>query len=90
MLGTCGRKRIPYASVLTQAEDIKFEARLASYTDDELNSLNVSSRKVTKEERRRSKDNMWVDILVASHPHRAANQDAEVRRPGGPQPRNAS
>jgi len=22
-----------------------------------------------------------VDILVASHPHRAANQDAEVRRP---------
>jgi hypothetical protein len=31
-----------------------------------------------------------VDILVASHSRRAGNQDAGLRRPGGPQPRNAS
>jgi hypothetical protein len=45
---------------------------------------------MTKEERRRSKDDAWVDILVASHSRRAGNQDAEIRRPGGPRPRNAS
>jgi len=45
---------------------------------------------MTKEERRRSKDDAWVDILVASHSRRAGNQDAELRRPGGPRPRNAS
>jgi len=43
-----------------------------------------------KEERRRSKDDAWVDILVASHSRRAGTQDAELRRPGGPRPRNAS
>jgi hypothetical protein len=45
---------------------------------------------MTKEERHRSKDDAWVDILVASHSRRAGNQDAELRRPGGPRPRNAS
>lgn len=74
----------------SQAEDIEFETRLASYSDDELNSLNTNSRKMTKEEKRRSKDDAWVDILVASHSRRAGNQDAELRRPGGPRPRNAS
>ena len=39
---------------------------------------------------RSERDDAWVDILVASHSRRAGNQDAEVRRPGGPQPRNAS
>ena len=65
------------------AEDIDFETRLASYSDDELNSLNSNMRKQSKHERRRSKDDAWVDILVASHSRRAANQDAEIRRPGG-------
>jgi hypothetical protein len=69
--------------------NIEFETRLASYSDDELNSLNSNSRKLTKEERRRSKDDAWVDILVASHSRRAGNQDAELCRPGGPRPRNA-
>ncbi len=69
------------------AEDIDFETRLASYSDDELNSLNTSMRKQGKHERRRSKDDAWVDILVASHERRASNQDAEIRRPGGPRPR---
>jgi hypothetical protein len=45
---------------------------------------------MTKEERRRSKDDAWVDILVASHSRHPGNQDAELRRPGGPRPRNAS
>ena len=82
----------PRTSGLTpsQAEDVEFETRLASYSDDELNSMNTNSRKMTKEERRRSKDDAWVDILVASHSRRAGNQDAELRRPGGPRPRNAS
>jgi hypothetical protein len=43
-----------------------------------------------KEERRRSKDDAWVDILVMSHSWCAGNQDAELRRPGGPRPCNAS
>jgi hypothetical protein len=45
---------------------------------------------MTKEERRRSKGDAWVDILVASHSRHAGNQDAELHRPGGPRPRNAS
>jgi hypothetical protein len=75
----------------SQAEDIDFETRLASYSDDELNSINTNSRKLSKEERRRSKDDAWVDILVASHSRRAGNQDAEHRRPaGGPRLRNVN
>ena len=74
----------------SQAEDIDFETRLASYSDDELNSVNTNSRKLSKEERRRSKDDAWVDILVASHSRRAGNQDAEIRRAGGPRHRNVS
>ena len=74
----------------SQAEDVEFETRLARYSDDELKSINANSRKGTKEERRRSKDDAWVDILVASHSRRAGNQGAELRRPGGPRPRNAS
>ncbi|KAH9172544.1 hypothetical protein EDB89DRAFT_1851067 [Lactarius sanguifluus] len=57
------------------AEDIEFETRLASYSDDELNSINTNMRKQSKHERRRSKDDAWVDILVASHDRRATNQD---------------
>ncbi|KAN0128116.1 hypothetical protein V8E53_014097 [Lactarius tabidus] len=65
------------------AEDIDFETRLASYSDDELNSLNTTNmrKKQSKHERRRSKDDAWVDILVASHSRRATNQDADIRRP---------
>jgi len=54
-----------------QAEDVEFETRLTSYSDDELNSINANSRKMTKEEWRRSKDDAWVDILVARHSRRA-------------------
>ena len=74
----------------SQTEDVEFETRLASYSDDELDGINANSRKMMKEERRRSKDDAWVDILVASHSRRAGNQDAELCRPGRPRPRNAS
>ena len=82
----------PRTSGLTplQAEDVEFETRLASYSDDELSSINTKSRKMSKKERRWSKDDARVDILVASHSHRAGNQDAVLRRPGGPRARNAS
>ena len=82
----------PRTSGLTpsQAEDVEFVTRLASYSDDDLNSINANSRKMTKEARRRSKDYAWVNILVASHSRRAGNQDAELRCPGGPRPRNVS
>jgi hypothetical protein len=70
------------------AEDIDFETRLASYSDDELNSLNTNMRKQSKHERRRSKDDAWVDILVASHSRRATNQDADIRRNTGVGPRS--
>ena len=44
---------------------------------------------MSKEERRQSKDDAWMNILVASHSRRAGNQDTEHRRPGGgPRPRN--
>jgi hypothetical protein len=47
----------------SQAEDIDFETRLASYGNDERNNLNTNSRKLSKEERRRSKEEAGVDIL---------------------------
>ena len=86
------RSSHPRTSGLTpsQAENVEFETRLASYSDDELNSTNANSRKMTKEECRRSKDDAWVDILVVSHSRRAGNQDAEVYCTGGRRPRNAS
>jgi len=82
----------PHTSGLTpsQAEDVEFETCLASYSNDELNSINANSRKMTKEERRQSKDDAWVDILVVSHSRHAGNQDADVRCPRGPRPCNAS
>ncbi|KAN0129056.1 hypothetical protein V8E53_013206 [Lactarius tabidus] len=63
-------------------KDIDFETRLASYSDDELNSLNTTNMrsKLSKHERRRSKDDAWVDILVASHSRRATDQDVDMRR----------
>ena len=72
------------------AEDIDFETRLASYSDDELNSINANMRKQSKHEHRRSKHDAFVDILVVSHSRRVSDQDADIRRPGGARPRNVS
>jgi hypothetical protein len=45
---------------------------------------------MTKHERRASKDDAWVDILVANHSRRTGNMDADFRRPGGPRARNGN
>ena len=64
--------------------------RLASYSKDELNSVNKKLRNQSKHERRRSKDDAWLDILVASYLRLISNQDADIRRPGGARSSNAS
>lgn len=55
-------------------ENIDFETRLASFSDDD---LPLDSR--SKHARRQSKDDAWVDILVANNNRRMAGQDAELR-----------
>lgn len=58
------------------AEDIDFETQLASYSDDDLNNLNITNmrRKQSKHERRRSKDDAFVHILVAGHSRRTSTR----------------
>ncbi|KAL5512303.1 hypothetical protein ACEPAG_3295 [Sanghuangporus baumii] len=75
----------------SEYETVDFDTRLASYSDDELNGRSSAEgskagpagakRKNTKE-KRMSKDDAWVDILVASGGKRMANQDAEMRPRG--------
>ncbi|KAI0052824.1 hypothetical protein FA95DRAFT_1569065 [Auriscalpium vulgare] len=66
----------------SEYENVDFETRLASYSDDELNN-GKGRAPMTKEERRRSKDDAWVDILVANHSRRMGGQDAQLRKPNG-------
>ncbi|KAG6336201.1 hypothetical protein ID866_2878 [Astraeus odoratus] len=64
---------------------VDFETRLASYSDDEWNET-ASVKALTpaqKQERRMSRDDAWVDILVASHNRRLGAQEAELRVGGG-------
>lgn len=81
----------------SEYDTVDFETRLASYSDDELNSGNRSSaddangdeqKKNKMRERRMSKDDAWVDILVASAGKRMGNQDAELRPRKPSNPRN--
>jgi len=58
-------------------DTIDFETRLASYSDDELNS--GLGRPMTKQEKRQSKDDAWVDILVSGNSRRLGGQDAVLR-----------
>ena len=58
-------------------DTIDFETRLASYSDDELN--NGLGRPMTKQEKRQSKDDAWVDILVSGNSRRLGGQDAVLR-----------
>lgn len=64
---------------------VDFETRLASYSDDEWNET-ASTKALTpaeKQERRMSRDDAWVDILVASHNRRLGTQEAEIRGGSG-------
>ena len=58
-------------------DTIDFETRLASYSDDELNE--GLGRPMTKQEKRQSKDDAWVDILVSGSSRRLGGQDAAMR-----------
>ncbi|KAH8105374.1 hypothetical protein BXZ70DRAFT_887431 [Cristinia sonorae] len=55
-------------------DTVDFEARLASFDDDD---LALPSR--SKHSRRQSKDDAWVDILVANNNRRIVGQDVERR-----------
>ncbi|KAL1942286.1 hypothetical protein VTO73DRAFT_6350 [Trametes versicolor] len=55
----------------TEYDPVEFDTRLASFDDEELGKK--------KHNRRRSKDDAWVDILVANSSRRMASQDAEMR-----------
>lgn len=84
--------------VPSEYDTVDFETRLASYSDDELNNSNRSSgddasgdaQKNKIRERRMSKDDAWVDILVASAGKRMGNQDAEMRPRVASGPRNGN
>ena len=58
-------------------DTIDFETRLASYSDDELNG--GLGRPMTKREKRQSRDDAWVDILVSGSSRRFAGQDAIMK-----------
>ncbi|EPQ53330.1 hypothetical protein GLOTRDRAFT_117311 [Gloeophyllum trabeum ATCC 11539] len=63
--------------VPAEAKPVDFETRLFAVSDDELNSMTSGRR--AKEERRRSKDDAWVDILITSSSRRLGDQAAEMR-----------
>lgn len=68
----------------SEYENVDFETRLASYSDDELNGDDAAATTSTsKSQRRQSKDDAWVDILVANHGRRLGDQEAELRVPRG-------
>ncbi|KAF9495534.1 hypothetical protein BDN71DRAFT_1506671 [Pleurotus eryngii] len=76
---------------------VEFETRLASYSDEERNSGGDGvTDEAEKQKRRQSRDDAWVDILVATHNRRMGGQEAEIRAPGerrrrvGPDPELAS
>lgn len=76
---------------------VEFETRLASYSDEERNSGGDGvTDEAEKQKRRQSRDDAWVDILVATHNRRMGGQEAEMRAPGerrrrvGPDPELAS
>lgn len=58
--------------VPTEYDPVEFDTRIASFDDGELATA-------TKHGRRKSKDDAWVDILVATNSRRMAGQDAEMR-----------
>ncbi|KAF9234382.1 hypothetical protein BU15DRAFT_52692 [Melanogaster broomeanus] len=88
------RFRIPVPSPTTMRRSglvpaeystVDFETRLASYSDDEWNET-ASMQALTvaeKQERRMSRDDAWVDILVATHNRRMGSQEVERKTPGG-------
>jgi hypothetical protein len=56
---------------------VDFKTRLASYSDDESNS--VTESEAVKQKRRQSKDDAWVDILVGTQARRMSEEDAKPK-----------
>ena len=75
---------------LSAAEEIDFETRLASYSDDDLNNLNTNMRKRSKHETPPLEGRRLGEHFVASRSRRVSNQDADICRFGGARPRNVS
>ena len=59
--------------VPTEYDPVEFDTRIASFDDEGTGK---------KHNRRRSKDDAWVDILVATNSRRMGGQDAEMRPHG--------
>lgn len=55
----------------TEYDPVEFDTRIASFDDDDITTK--------RHNRRRSKDDAWVDILVATNSRRMGGQDAEMR-----------
>ncbi|KAH7910413.1 hypothetical protein BJ138DRAFT_1152931 [Hygrophoropsis aurantiaca] len=68
---------------------VDFETRMASYSDDEYIGPTALTAE-EKQERRMSRDDAWVDILVATHNRRMGAQEAERRPKGRSDPEIAS
>ena len=79
----------------SEYDPLDFDIRLASYSDEELNNGNHSSvdekgpagpagarPKSSTKDKRMSKDDAWVDILVSHNAKRITGQDAEMRPRG--------
>ncbi|KIL59331.1 hypothetical protein M378DRAFT_85208, partial [Amanita muscaria Koide BX008] len=56
---------------------VEFETRLASYSDDEYKDANETES--VKQQRRQSKDDAWVDILVGDRTRMLGDQDAKKK-----------
>ena len=94
-----GRFRIPGTPVGSRTagippaeyENVDFEARLASFDDDEL--VGATSGSSSRHRKQRMNDDAWVDILVANNGRRMDSQDAVLRsglNPGRSDPDLAS
>lgn len=77
-----GRFRLPVSPAANRTaglppseyENVDFEARLASFDEDD-----PSASSNSKHRKQRSRDDAWVDILVANNSRRLGAQDAELR-----------
>jgi hypothetical protein len=58
---------------------LDFEMRLTGFSDDDENS--GSGGGVSKHKKGESRDDAWVDILVANHSRRMEGQDVEPKKP---------
>lgn len=67
--------------VPSEYSTVDFETRLAGYSDDESGSGSGGGG-TPKHKKRESRDDAWVDILVATHSRRLGGQEAEMRKPG--------